>query len=159
VCVCLFHHFGAISSSMSSVLVIYNVSLVTANTNSTIIPGTCDECLCAVLLNATLSACFNCFRNNNTCEMFSTFPELGLYSLANNSESSFYFFSLPNYDTTLAIAPSTSSSTSELLFIFFTSNYHVMYAKEENQRLHPRSDTRRSHSIRLGLIASVDCPS
>jgi hypothetical protein len=115
----LFLHFGMISSSIISVGVIYNVYLLIFDSNSTTIKGTCDQCLCAMVLNTTSFSFLNCFQNNRTCQMFSKSFETRPFTLMNSSASSFYFFQLPFDNTTSTTASSvasTSISSSELLF-------------------------------------------
>jgi hypothetical protein len=103
---------------MNPVPVIYNVSLQMSDYNSTIINGTCNECLCAMVLNPTSIYAFNCFQNNATCEIFSNSFNTSSFSLRNNSASSVYFISLPTSDKSVAttvVAQSTSSFTSKSL--------------------------------------------
>lgn len=54
--------------------VIYNVSFIGLSAkNSTIMKNvTCQECLCLAQTETVLA--FNCFTNNQSCELFSTFP-------------------------------------------------------------------------------------
>jgi len=104
VCVFLIQHFATVSSSVKFVGLIRNVSLVMFNTNSTIINGTCHECVCVLLLNTTSFSFFICFQNSNICEMFSEPLKTGSFTFVNNSASLFYFFSLPIDDTTLTIS-------------------------------------------------------
>jgi hypothetical protein len=101
---------------MNRIPVIHNVSLQMLNYNSTIINGTCNECLCTMLLNITLIFSFNCFQNNNTCEIFSKSLDTNSFLLINNTASSLYFISLPTIDSTLEIT-STAQTTSELLLL------------------------------------------
>jgi hypothetical protein len=114
----IFHSIGTISSSINKIPVIHNVSLRLFGYNSTITNGTCDECLCAMLLNTTLISTFNCFQNNKTCEIWSNYLKTSSLSLMNNSASSVYFISLPINDITSETASSvqiTSSFTSKSL--------------------------------------------
>jgi hypothetical protein len=114
----VFYPFETILSSMNPVPVIYNVSLQMSDYNSTIINGTCNECLCAMVLNPTSIYAFNCFQNNATCEIFSNSFNTSSFSLRNNSASSVYFISLPTSDKSVAttvVAQSTSSFTSKSL--------------------------------------------
>jgi hypothetical protein len=104
-------HFGMISSSIISIGVIYNVYLLIFNSNSTTINGTCDQCLCTMVLNTTLFSFLNCFQNNKTCQLFSKSFETRSFRLMNNSASSFYFFQLP-FDNTTSTAVSSVASTS-----------------------------------------------
>ncbi len=119
----LFYYFEPISSSMNIVIpVIHNVSLQMLDYNSTTINGTCDECLCQMLLNTTLIYSFNCFQNNKTCEIFSKSLKTSSFLLMNNSASSIYFTSLPIDDETLTTtiaAQSTSNFISKLFSDFF----------------------------------------
>jgi hypothetical protein len=111
--VLVFYPFETILSSMNQIPVIYNVSLQMSDYNSTIINGTCNECLCAMVLNKTSIYAFNCFQNNGTCEIFSKAFNTSSFSLRNNSASSVYFISLPISDKSLAttvVAQSTSKS-------------------------------------------------
>ncbi|CAF4151282.1 unnamed protein product [Adineta steineri] len=83
--------------------------------STTTINGTCDQCICLMLMNVTSISSFNCFRNNNTCEIFSKPVVTSQLSLVSNSNSSVYFISLPIDDiqlTTAAIQETTSSFTS-----------------------------------------------
>jgi hypothetical protein len=100
-CAFLFQRFESVLSSVKSIPRINNVSLVMFNSNSTIINGTCQQCLCSVLLNTTSFSSFNCFSSNNTCQMFSQPLVTGSFMLVNDTRSSFYFFSWPIDDTTL----------------------------------------------------------
>ncbi|CAF4051395.1 unnamed protein product [Adineta steineri] len=82
--------------------------------STTIINSTCDQCICLMLMNVTPISSFNCFRNNNTCEIFSESVVTSQLLLVSNSNSSVYFISLPINDiqlTTAAIQESTNSFT------------------------------------------------
>jgi hypothetical protein len=118
----LFYYVELISSSMTIVPVIHNVSLQMLDYNSTIINGTCNECLCEMLLSTESISAFNCFQNNNTCEIFSQSLKTSSFLLMNNSASSIYFTSLPIDDETLTTtiaAQSTSNFISKLFSDFF----------------------------------------
>ncbi len=54
-------YFTISCSGINRIPVIHNISLQMVNYNSTIINGTCNECLCTMLLNLTLIFSFNCF--------------------------------------------------------------------------------------------------
>jgi hypothetical protein len=117
----LFYYFESVSSSINIIPVIHNVSLRMLNYNSTTINGTCGECLCAMVLNPASIYSFNCFQNNNTCEIFSKSLTTGSFLLMNNSASSVYFTSLLIDDETLTstvVAQSTSDFTSKLFSTF-----------------------------------------
>jgi hypothetical protein len=114
ICIFLFRSVEAISSIVTNIPVIHNVSLQAFNYNSTTINGTCDACLCAMLLNTTEISCFNCFSNNNTCEIFSKSFTIGSFSLINNSAASVYFLLLPINEIASTII-STAYTTSGLI--------------------------------------------
>lgn len=121
----LFYYFKPISSSMHVIPVIHNVSLRMLDYNSTIINGTCDECICSMLLNTASISSFNCFQNNKTCEIFFKPLNTSSFLLMNNLMSSLYFISLPIDDKTLTttmVAESTSNFISNLFSDFF--NYY-----------------------------------
>ena len=101
ICIFLIQYWETISTSTQSVAVIRNVSVVPFNTSSLIINGTCNECLCTILLQTTSFSSFNCFSNNNTCQMFSEVLIMGSFVLKNSTTSSFYFFSWPIEVTTM----------------------------------------------------------
>jgi hypothetical protein len=117
----LLYYFAIIFSGMNRIPVIHNVSLQMLNYNSTTINGTCNECLCTMLLNITLIFSFNCFQNNKTCEIFSKSLNTNSFLLINNTASSVYFISLPTNDLTLAMT-STTQNTSELLLLYYSRN-------------------------------------
>jgi hypothetical protein len=135
----LIHHFDMFSAGNSYIRVIGNVSLVMSNTNSTLMNGTCNQCLCAALLNSTMSiSSFNCFHNNNTCEMFTLSLANGSYSLMPLSTSSLYLFPLLTYktiSTTAFFAKNTSDSSGELTTQFF-SNLRCDLCKQKIHRLY-----------------------
>jgi hypothetical protein len=115
------HQLEVISSTAYTIGVISNVSLVVPNTNSSIINGTCNECLCTMLLNATPISALNCFRTNNTCEIFSSTLASESFSLMASNTSSFYFFPYFIADvtsTTTQTTQSTSSSSNKYSYLF-----------------------------------------
>lgn len=107
----LLQYSAGISSSINRIPVIHNVSLEVFGYTPTTMNGTCDECLCAMLLNKTSISSFNCIQSNKTCELFSQALNTSLFSLINNTASSVYFITLPNNSSTLAIT-STAQYTS-----------------------------------------------
>lgn len=63
--------------------------------------GTCEECLCAIANEPSASTSygsrigsFNCFKNNKTCQLFSsgTFYD---FWIGNDTNITFYFFEMP----------------------------------------------------------------
>ncbi len=116
----LFYYFGTVVCSINHIPVIRNSSLQVLGYNSTIINGTCQECLCAMLLNSTSINSFNCFPNNKTCEIFSNSFLTSSFLLINNSASSVYFISLPIIGTTMvtnSIGHSTNNFNGKLPLI------------------------------------------
>jgi alpha-amylase/alpha-mannosidase (GH57 family) len=111
----LFHYFETISSSVIHIPVIHNATLQMLDYNATIINGTCHECLCAMVLNTTSISAFNCFQNNNTCELFSKSLMTNSFSLINNSASSVYFISLPINNTVVAVTSIVQNTSKSLL--------------------------------------------
>jgi len=114
-----FYCFSITLCSTNNIPVIYNVSLEMLDYNSTIINGTCHDCLCTMIMNSTMISAFNCFQNNNTCEIFSKSLKTDSFSFMNNTASSVYFISLPINDSATAITSATqntSSFTSQSLF-------------------------------------------
>ena len=109
ICLLLIQHLEIVSTSVQSVGIVHNVSVKTFIVNSTIVNGTCHECLCAVLSNRTSSFFFNCFSNNSTCEMFVEPLIMGSFVVVDNAASSFYFLSWP--------IKNTISGTSEYRFL------------------------------------------
>ena len=119
--ICLIQYWKTASSSFQSVAVIRNVSMMPFNITSTIINGTCNECLCAIRLNKTgssSSSSFNCFSNNHTCQMFFQTLVMGSFVLINNTPSAFYFFSWPTIYTTLTTSEYLRTEYRSFLFHF-----------------------------------------
>lgn len=100
-CFFLIGYVQTISNSMKSVGVIHNVSVNVLNQTSTIINGTCKECLCVLVINTCFSSSFNCFSNNNTCQVFSQSFNQDSFIIKNSTLSSFYFFSQVSNGTSL----------------------------------------------------------
>jgi hypothetical protein len=125
------------SSTTYTTGVIYNVSLTMSNTSLSIMNGTCEECLCAMLLNTTPIVAFNCFRTNTTCELFSTALafESGSFRLMNDSSSSFYF--VPNLIYVMISAteqPTISTSNSSNKYSYFFKNvFHDVCEKSDQK--------------------------
>ena len=87
----LFYSFEFTVSSTIRLGVIRNASLITPNTISSMINGTCEKCGCAMLSNASSDLAFNCFPMNNTCELFSHTLLSQSFWIVGNSTNSFYF--------------------------------------------------------------------
>jgi hypothetical protein len=117
----LFHYFATVLSIQMSFPVIHNATLHALNSNSSIVNGSCNECLCMMQLNTTMIYAFNCFRNNGTCELFSHAFEINSITIKNHSTSSIYFISLPFDNSTSA----TASSMSKLRFCQLHDCFHL----------------------------------
>ena len=86
-------HYSEVSSSnWHEIGFIQNISLIVSNTTSSFINGTCDECRCNMLTNARTISAFNCFRMNNTCELFLNTLQSKSFSIMHNPMSSLHFF-------------------------------------------------------------------
>ena len=79
-----------------SVSLIRNVSLTIPGANTTIINGTCKDCICALLLNTTFFA-VNCLVDNQRCELYSKADQNRSFSLIPGVSASFYFMSFPTF--------------------------------------------------------------
>ena len=90
-CFSLFHCYEIDAIQVG---LIRNMSFTIANTNSTIINGTCQECLCRMAFDAQFSS-FNCHTNNQTCQMHSKTNQSQTVNAIVSSSTHFYFFSLP----------------------------------------------------------------
>ena len=65
----LIGHFQVVVSSRRSIGIVRNATMMALNMSSIIINGTCRDCLCSLASNEKFSSSFNCFSNNNTCEV------------------------------------------------------------------------------------------
>lgn len=120
-CLVLLNYFETTTSNIARVPVIHHVSMSVVNYTSTTINATCNQCLCAMLLNLTMMSSFNCFPQNGTCEIFSSSLKTSALLLLNNSMSSTYFRSLPTDViaglTTATNLQSTSESRTRILLL------------------------------------------
>ena len=73
---------------------IHNVSLNILNVKATMINGTCDECICSLLANATFFA-VNCLADRHSCDLHLRENKKNPFNLITGSNASFYFLSLP----------------------------------------------------------------
>lgn len=111
VCSLLLQHFVEICSGLDSIPVIHNASLNILGYNSTTINGTCDECLCVMLLNRISISAFNCIPNNKTCELFFLPLNTSLFWLRNNTASSVFFISLSGSSLATATASTAEDAS------------------------------------------------
>ena len=113
----LYGHLITAACGRISVGIIGNASLKLTQGNSTIINGTCESCLCALMSDPSFFA-FNCLSNNLTCEMHSKVDQSKSYVMIASSMSTCYLMALPNYkqdmSTSSFIAAATTSSMGEL---------------------------------------------
>jgi hypothetical protein len=76
--------------------VIRNALLSISGANTTIINGTCQQCLCAIIGSAWDISSFNCFLNNHTCELFvEPLTNSSSVTLRNDLASVIYLLSPP----------------------------------------------------------------
>jgi hypothetical protein len=114
--------------SATQVGVIYNASLTTFPSNRTISASSCNECLCTMLnfTGNTSILSLNCYTNNTDtviCELFSpaAYASSYVYSMENNSNSTFYFQQLPSIvqsETTTEMMMATSEGMNHILSLF-----------------------------------------
>jgi hypothetical protein len=64
------------------------------NTSSPVIHGSCDTCMCAMLLNSDYSS-FNCYPHNQTCHMHWRSDQNRSFQMVPSASTVFYFLSLP----------------------------------------------------------------
>ena len=75
--------------------VIHNASLSFPSINSTIVNGTCNECLCAAVTGGRNISSFNCFLNNHTCQLFVELLVTSSVTLMSDSTTILYLLSPP----------------------------------------------------------------
>ena len=101
--------------------IIHNISLDILGASTTSINGTCQDCVCALLISSAFFA-LNCFHDNLTCQLHSTSNRNAPFSLIRSGSSSLYFLALPAFDTlTSTDNPSTTATvtaTVEYLWSF-----------------------------------------
>ena len=105
----LLHQWTTEGVTTTSVGIIRNASLTILNTSATTINGTCEECLCALLVNSTVFS-VNCFHENLTCQLHFTENQNKPFVLIDSANTAFYFVSLPTY----VASQSTDSTTHEI---------------------------------------------
>lgn len=88
---------------------ISNVSISIQNATSIRVNGTCEQCICHLLFNKTSATAFNCFKQNETCELFFEPLDSSTIVIHNDSTSVFYFFPFLQHTTTTATVPVTTS--------------------------------------------------
>lgn len=71
-----------------------NVSLTFLNKDSMLIEGNCSQCLCYMYSNSSVSS-FNCYRNNQTCQVHLTSDQYQLFRALPSLSTTFYYRSLP----------------------------------------------------------------
>lgn len=76
--------------------ILQNLTYQANQTSSVVINGTCRECVCQSFVFGIpfIAVAFNCYVNENKCELYGNYSSN--YELLENSNSSFYFYpSLP----------------------------------------------------------------
>ena len=92
----LVHRLATVGADVVSVGIIHNVSLGFFNASTTIINGSCEECVCSLLANTSFFS-LSCFHDNLTCQLHSQVDQNKPFTLSTSSHVSFYFVSLPTY--------------------------------------------------------------
>ena len=90
------HGLATLELGAVPVGVIHNVSLTVLNTNTTRINGTCEQCVCSLLVGSAFFA-LNCFHDNRTCNLYSASNKNKPFSLITSGNVSLYFLSIPTY--------------------------------------------------------------
>ena len=113
------HYVGTTLSIERLIPVIHNSTLRVLNSTSSFMNGICDECICTMMLSTMSISALNCFRNNNTCELFSVAFDINSMVLTSDTTTSIYFISLPGNN----MAITTDTSTCEIFLkveLFFS---------------------------------------
>ena len=129
------HQCKSIPTEIHKIGVIHNVSMITSNGKSSIMNGSCNKCLCAMLMNATLISGFNCYKTNETCEFFSNALESGSFWLMNSSISTFYVY--PSFILNIM---STMEVTTDSINSFPSENSNFLKKKLNNKSTRYSSD-------------------
>ena len=79
--------------------IIQNVSLSFPGANSTLVNGTCEECVCSLLANPAFFS-LNCRPDILTCELHSTQDQNRPFNLLTGTSTAFYFRSLLTFAAT-----------------------------------------------------------
>ena len=87
------------NSDATSIGLIPNVSLWFSNASPSLIDGDCQQCLCSLTLNPNFSS-FNCYTNNQTCQIHHQSDQNQSFQLIPSLVSVFYFLSLPTVQST-----------------------------------------------------------
>ena len=110
--------FTDVGSSMVLVGNITNVFLNIFLSNTTIVSGNKQQCLCLLTSNTSLYFSFNYINANFTCQMHLTSNQNKSFALVDDTTSVFYFLSFPTYTapwpTTRAIAQVTSTAIGKM---------------------------------------------
>lgn len=86
-----------------------HISISVPNTASVLVNGNCQQCLCHIIVNTSDTTSFNCFTNNDTCQLFSIPLDTSEITAHKDSNSVFYFFS-----STKGSPSSTTMSSTEV---------------------------------------------
>ena len=92
----LLFHLAVVTVSTTRVGIISNISLTLLGTNTTIVNGTCEDCVCFLLANTSFFS-LNCFHGNLTCELHAKSDQNKPFTLTTGVNASFYFLDLPTY--------------------------------------------------------------
>ena len=92
-----------------------NVIFIPYNSNTTaiLVNESCIRCGCYAKQQTYLG--FNCFSNNNTCSMFSTYPPR--YGLNATTHASFHFFELPSISKRARVLRNPDRNSNLTLFL------------------------------------------
>ena len=91
----LFNHLSTLLCDNRTYSMFHNGSMRALNSYPSTVNGICYECLCMMLLNITSIFAFNCFRNNQTCQIFAEVLGRSSISISVDLTASVYFASSP----------------------------------------------------------------
>ena len=110
----LLHQLIMIQVEAVSLGIIRNVSLAIPGANSTLVNGTCEECVCSLLANPTFFS-HNCRSDTLTCELYATQDQNRPFNLLSGTSTAFYFRSLPTFAATTVMGDEGVYQTTDTL--------------------------------------------
>lgn len=115
--------------------VVYNTSIIASTSKSFMIYGNCKQCFCNISQNFRNATSFNCFLNNNTCQVFTESIDEMNIKIVQNSNTIFYFLQNPLDYTTHPIDLTSESSrthtsiqSSNLSYVVELSLFYILVA-------------------------------
>ncbi|CAF1678838.1 unnamed protein product, partial [Adineta ricciae] len=106
---------------------IQNVYLNVPNFSSTLIYGSCDQCLWLMINSNQTIVSFNCYQNNRTCQLFNNGLNFPRNQLNDELNTSFYFLQYPPRYFTDLLWSFDQSINDESSFVYMTQKGVVSY--------------------------------